>query len=362
MDIITHKCPNCGGALTFDPSDQKFHCPFCLSVFTEEEVSEFEAKQKAATLASETTPETKTETSSSDPPAEETMQLFLCPSCGAEIVTDETTAATYCYFCHNPVVLSGRLSGTFLPNKVLPFKIEKEQAKDKFLEWIGTKKFVPSDFYNEEQIEKLTGVYFPYWVVDAKGQGQLSGSGTSIRVWRVGELEYTETKQFSVQRQGNFRFKDLVKNALSKNIQQKMVESVQPFPLENAIDFKNQYLAGFQAEKRDIEYKTLEKDVEDELKDYAGSLLKNSVNTYTTFRESSRDLSLDSIEKNYMLLPVWLVTYRNPGSDDVFYYAMNGQTGKVSGILPISYKKLSLVSGGIFAVLAILLMIGGYFI
>lgn len=358
MEIITHKCPNCGGALTFDPSDQKFHCPFCFSIFTEEEVSDFEAKQQDATLVNETL----TQTSTTDPPPEETMQLFLCPSCGAEIVTDETTAATYCYFCHNPVVLSGRLSGDFLPNKVLPFKIEKEAAKEKFLDWVGSKKFVPTDFYNEDQIEKLTGVYFPYWVVDAKGQGEISGSGTSIRIWRIGEIEYTETKQFAVHRKGDFRFKDLVKNALSKNTQQKMVESVQPFPLENAIDFKNQYLAGFQAEKRDIEYQMLAQGVETELKDYAGTLLKNSVNSYTTFREKNRDLSLDSIENHYMLLPVWLVTYRNDGSDDVFYYAMNGQTGKVSGVLPISYKKLGLVSGGIFAILAVLLMIGGYFL
>ena len=61
------------------------------------------------------------------------MELFLCPSCGAEIVTDATTAATYCYYCHNPVVLSGRLSGEFLPNKVLPFAIEKEEAIKQFL-------------------------------------------------------------------------------------------------------------------------------------------------------------------------------------------------------------------------------------
>lgn len=358
MDIITHKCPNCGGALTFDPSDQKFHCPFCFSIFTEEEVSEFEAKQQDATLASEPT----IETTDSTAPPEENMQLFLCPSCGAEIVTDETTAATYCYFCHNPVVLSGRLSGQFLPNKVLPFKIEKELARQNFLDWVSKKKFIPADFYDKEQIEKLTGVYFPYWVVDAKGQGQISGSATSIRVWRIGDTEYTETKKFAVHRQGNFGFKDLVKNALSKNTQQKMVESVQPFPLEKAVDFKNQYLAGFQAEKRDIEYQALESDVKNELNDYAGSLLRNSVNTYTSFHEKNRHLSMDTIDKNYMLLPVWLVTYRNPGSDDVFYYAMNGQTGKVSGVLPISYKKLGLFAGSIFAVIAILLMIGGYFV
>lgn len=146
MDVITHKCPNCGGALTFDLGDQKFHCPFCLSIFTEAEVTAFEQKQKEAQLADGTAPENQPITDDTEPALKEAitekteekaaqMDLFLCPNCGAEIVTDATTAATYCYFCHNPVVLSGRLSGEFLPNKVLPFAIEKEEATAKFLEW-----------------------------------------------------------------------------------------------------------------------------------------------------------------------------------------------------------------------------------
>lgn len=364
MEIITHKCPNCGGALTFDPSDQKFHCPYCLSVFTEQEVSDFEAKQKEATLQDESAPLTSetTQTKATSPP-EEALDLFLCPSCGAEIATDATTAATYCYFCHNPVVLSGRLSGQFLPNKILPFKVEKEEATKRFLEWTKKKWFVPKAFFNQSQIEKLTGVYFPYWVVNAKGNGEITGKGTKIRVWRIGEIEYTETKQFDVRRRGKLSFKELVKNALSKNMQQKMVESVQPFQINQAITFKNQYLAGFQAEKRDIEYTTLEPQIKKELDDYSQTLLSNSVSGYTTFSKNKATIDLNHVEGEYMLLPVWLVTYKNKAqSDHVFYYAMNGQTGKVSGVLPISYQRLGLVSGGIFLAFALLFMLGGYFL
>ena len=364
MEIITHKCPNCGGALTFDPSDQKFHCPYCLSVFTEQEVSDFEAKQKEATLQDESAPLTSetAQTKATSPP-EEALDLFLCPSCGAEIATDATTAATYCYFCHNPVVLSGRLSGQFLPNKVLPFKVEKEEATKRFLEWTKKKWFVPKAFFNQSQIEKLTGVYFPYWVVNAKGNGEITGKGTKIRVWRIGEIEYTETKQFDVRRRGKLSFKELVKNALSKNMQQKMVESVQPFQINQAITFKNQYLAGFQAEKRDIEYTALEPQIKKELDDYSQTLLSNSVSGYTTFSKNKGTIDLNHVEGEYMLLPVWLVTYKNKAqSDRVFYYAMNGQTGKVSGVLPISYQRLGLVSGGIFLAFALLFMLGGYFL
>lgn len=388
-DTFTHKCPNCGGPLLFDPKDQKFHCEYCLSVYTEDEVTAYENAQRDAHLeadvaqapeteltfsaesqAEDMTPEEKAafkEATGTQDMDEDTlegaMELFNCPSCGAQIVTEATTAATYCYYCHNPVVLSGRLSGKFLPEKVLPFAIEKEEAVEKFLAWTKKKWFIPKDFFNKEQIDKMTGVYFPYWVVDAKVNGQLNGMGTTIRIWRVGDIEYTETKQFDVERQGKISFKELIKNALSKNVQQKMVEAVQPFLLDKAVAFKSQYLAGFQAEKRDIEYDAIQKAIQSELKDYSESLLRDTASGYTTLTKLRTDISLDNEENHYMLLPIWVVTYRsNEQSKKVYYYAMNGQTGKVSGILPVSYRRLGLFTFGVFASILALFLIGGWFI
>ncbi|MHC5218304.1 TFIIB-type zinc ribbon-containing protein [Enterococcus sp. LJL128] len=367
---FTHKCPNCDGPLFFDPKDQKFHCEYCLSIFTEEEVTAYEKNQKEARL--QKTPDEaaqETDTSAAEKMTSEAqtssgdLELFTCASCGAEIVTDATTAATYCYYCHNPVVLSGRISGKFLPDKVLPFKIEKEEAVNRFLDWTRKKKFIPKDFFNASQIEKMTGVYFPYWSVDSDITGQLNATGTTVRVWRVGDIEHTETKQFAIRRKGKLSFKELVKNALSKNTQQKMVEVVQPFPLEQAVPFKSQYLSGFQAEKRDIEFEALKADIEQELKGYSNQLLKNSASGYTTLTGVNTDIRIDRQQQDYILLPVWLVTYNNRSGDDkIYYYAMNGVTGETHGELPISFKRLLFAGFGIFAVLFILFMIGGYMI
>lgn len=250
-----------------------------------------------------------------------------------------------------------------MPNKVLPFAIEKEEATKKFLEWAQKKKFVPRDFFDQAQVEKLTGVYFPYWVVDAEMNGSLSGMGTSLRIWRVGDIEYTEHKQYDVLRRGKIKVNELLKHALSKNVQQKMVTGVQPFPLEKAVAFRSQYLAGFQAEKRDIEYIDLSDEVKNELSGYAENLLAGTVNGYTSFKRNNRSINLTKEENNYVLLPVWLVTYRaDDENKSAFYYAMNGQTGKVSGVLPISYKRLGIVSGAIFAATTILALIGAYFL
>ncbi|WP_251866792.1 TFIIB-type zinc ribbon-containing protein [Enterococcus malodoratus] len=354
-DVLTHHCPNCGGPLTFNPSDQKFHCDYCLSIFTVEDIEKFEAKN------ADPTTDAQTETVSSEKTGSDDVDLFLCPSCGAQIVTDHTTAATYCYFCHNPVVLSGRLTGEFLPNKVLPFKIDRKKAVADFLAWTQKKRFIPKDFFNEQQIEKMTGVYFPYWVVDAETDGNLTGKGTSLRVWIVGEIEYTETKVYQISRKGKAKIQHLTKNALKKNLQQKMVEGVQPFPIDQAVDFHTEYLSGFQAEKRDIEIKDLAEQIDHELTEYTEDLLRDTVSGYTTFTPSSQSVDVEKQDNHYMLLPVWLVTYQD-ASNKTYYYAMNGQTGKVSGILPISNKRLGLFSGGIFAVIMIIAMIVGYFL
>lgn len=294
------------------------------------------------------------------------MELFSCPSCGAEIVTDLTTAATYCYYCHNPVVLQGRVSGQFLPEKVLPFALEKEAAINEFLAWTRKKKFIPKDFFDEQQIAKLTGVYFPYWVVDADLSGSLTASATNIMVWRTGNYEYTQTKTYRLRRGGKITFNNLVKNALQKNIKLTMVESVQPFKIDDAVPFKSQYLAGFQAEKRDIELAAMNDELNTQFNDYAERLLGDTMTGYGTIYNKQAQIKLDKSQGSYVLLPVWLLTYQNTqGSEKEkipYYFAMNGQTGKVSGKLPIAKGKLITYSAAVATIVLILALIGGYFI
>lgn len=388
-DVIIHKCPNCDGPLLFDPKDQNFHCEYCLSRFSVTDIEKFEAEKseknqenlnvnsklrddksedKLTASATEPSPTheqqaTDTQKTASD---DTVMELFNCPSCGAEIVTEATTAATYCYYCHNPVVLAGRLSGDFLPESVLPFSIEKEEAIESFLNWAQKKKFIPKDFFDKSQVEKLTGVYFPYWIVDADLSGDLSANANSISVWRVGDYEYTQTKKFKLYRKGKMSLTALVKNALQKNAKVKMVESVQPFPLENSQPFHSQFLAGFQAEKRDIEMNELEPELTSELKSYANELLEDTISGYSTIYNKQSQLRIDEKKQRYVLLPVWLVTYNNQkGVTDntkPYYYAMNGVTGKVSGKLPINTLKLTLFSLSIGVLALIAVLIGGYFI
>ncbi|MFZ2576978.1 TFIIB-type zinc ribbon-containing protein [Lactococcus hircilactis] len=353
--VFTQKCPNCGGPLLFDPKSQKFHCNYCGSSFSKDEVSAAEEKQVDASFSSALTENAVSADNNETTQESSEVGLFLCPSCGAEIVTDATTASTFCFYCHNPVLLTERLSGTFLPEKVIPFQIERETAEQHFLNWVGKKKFIPKAFFNKKQIENLSGVYFPYWQVEASVAGNLSARGRTVRVWVQGDTEFTETSDYAIERKGNSEFKDLVKKALQKNLSDHLVGAVEPFDFSQAVTFQNQYLAGFLTEKRDIEFNTLEDQVENEFQNYATQLMKNTITGYVSVTQEQANQTLQKMEKAYVLLPIWLLTYREPGRDKLYYYAMNGQTGKVAGVLPIDQAKL-IITTAFFAV--ILLIIG----
>lgn len=323
MAVISYKCPNCDGELLFDPSSGKYKCEYCLSTFSQQELDALN-------------PAADTEQKEEDKTAEaEDAVIYTCPSCGAEIVTDDTTAATFCYFCHNPVILGGRLEGKYLPNKIIPFQIDKEEAEKRFLDYVKKKKFVPRSFFNKKQIEMLSGVYFPYWICDARIKGTMQAEAKNIRVWINENEEYTETKFYHVEREGEVVLDNLTENALQKANKQ-LVEGVLPYQFDQMKDFTMGYLSGFTAEKRDIEKEALEDGMRGEMQDYAKSLMRETIKGYSRVDIRDNHFTIAADTWSYVLLPVWTLTYK-ARNGKLYYYSMNGQTGKVCGELPIDY-------------------------
>lgn len=361
MSAISYKCPNCGGDLRFDPSSQKYKCEYCISLFSQEEL---EAANPQASKEKDEAPHMhsrqRAQEASQGSGGEQGAVVYACPSCGAEIVTDATTAATFCYYCHNPVVLQGKLSGEYEPDLVIPFAVDKKEAVDSFLKYVRSKKFVPRDFFCKEQIEKISGVYFPFWVYSCSAKGQWNGNGDQVRVWRMGDLEYTETKVFDVERTAELDFRNLTRDALNKENRQ-LVEAVQPFRIEEAKKFSMGYLSGFLAEKRDIEKSELSEGLKGEVRDYAEKMMRASVSGYMTTRTRDTNVRMREESWKYLLLPVWVLTYK--GADGkLYYYAMNGQTRKVCGVLPLDKGRMAMLFLGIFLPLFLLLLMGGYFL
>lgn len=372
MAVISYKCPNCDGELVFHPATQKYKCEYCASAFSQEELEKMQPAMEEEEKTSAPPQEEADGAQSDGKPSQEEGDgaqanssaqaeegvMYCCPSCGAEIVTDDTTAATFCYYCHNPVVLSGRVSGEFLPNKIIPFSIDKEQATNKFLEYVQRKKFVPKAFFNKQQIEKISGVYFPYWMADMDMTGSLQAEGRNVRVWRSGETEYTETKIYQIERRGNIHLEDITKNALKRN-SLKLAEGVLPYDVSKVQKFHMGFLSGFLAEKRDLERADLQADVAEDAKVFGKKLLRDTVSGYSTVDVRSCNLHTEKENWDYIMLPVWTVTYQ--GRDGkTYYYSMNGQNGKVYGELPVDKQKVWLLGLIVFLVVFVAGLMGGW--
>ena len=348
MAVVTYKCPNCGGGLKYDPASQKFACEYCLSKFDEEALKDKFVPEEAPEAPADPAPE--------EAPG---AVVYNCPSCGAEIVTCDTTAATFCFYCHNPVVLAGRLGGRFLPDKIIPFSVSKEQVTEGLQRWLLSKSFVPKGFFSPEQVEKLSGVYFPHWMVNCDAHTRVEGTGNRLRIWRTANTEYTETSIYRVVREGDVHFDHMTKNALKKADAQ-LVEGVQPYNPEGLKDFDMSFLSGFMAEKRDVEREEVSPALHREVSQYAASLVRQQVSGYDTVSLQEPDCTITASDWTYALLPVWVLAYRDKASGKLYHYTVNGQTGKVCGEAPIDKHKLNLATLGVgIASFLILLLIGG---
>ena len=335
MATVSYKCPNCGGGLVFDPGSGQYQCEYCLSEFSQQRLEEMTPKTEEAKSA----------------------MLYHCPSCGAEIVTDETTAATFCFYCHNPVVLSGRLEGQYHPDYVLPFAVDREKAVEIFTDWVKKKRYVPKAFFSEEQIEKMTGVYFPYWLYSCKVDGKLDAEGVKLRTWVAGNLRYTETQKYEIRRDGHMNINQVPRNALKK-ADRLLVEGVLPFNMKELRPFSMGYLSGFMAEKRDMEQQEFAPEITREVESFAVSGLQNSVSGYQSMTVQNKSADIRDEKWQYALMPVWTLTYKDH-KGNICYFACNGQTGKICGKLPVDMGRLMILFAEVFLpVLAVLLVVG----
>ena len=125
--LLEYKCPCCGGAISFDSELQKLKCPYCDTEFEVETLRSYDDD-----LKKEIPDDMKWQTEAGREWQEgeaEGMRVYVCDSCGGEIVCDANTAATSCPYCGNPVVMKGNLSGFLKPDYIIPFKLDKKAAK-----------------------------------------------------------------------------------------------------------------------------------------------------------------------------------------------------------------------------------------
>ena len=348
MEYSTHvqeyKCPCCGAGLKFDEGTTNMTCEYCDNSFELETVKAFnEAYEQKDTT------DFQWETQSSQQYTEEeaaTMRSFICQSCGGVLVTEENTAATFCPYCENPAILPERLSDTVRPDAIIPFQKTKEDAKDAFLSLCKGKRLLPKGFTDEQRVEKITGLYIPFWLYDCSGTFDGQYKATRVHHWSDSTYNYTRTEHYLLTRSVSANFEAIPMDGATK-IDNTIMESIEPFDYSQMVDFNTAYLSGFLADKYDVEANQGHSRVEQRVNETLNDSLSGTFVGFASVIPTSKQLQVSHGKAKYVLLPVWMLHSNYKGKS--YLFAMNGQTGKMTGTFPICPKRSAAWFAGICA-------------
>lgn len=344
QNVLEYKCPCCDAGLVFGDDSQKMKCHYCENEFDLETVRTYNESLQSSDSDSFTWDEEGGQEWA--PEEEAALRGFVCPSCAGEIMTDENTAATFCPYCSNPTVLPGRLSGGLKPDGVIPFKLGKEDAKTAFLNLCKGKPLLPRLFTEEQQVEKITGVYVPFWLYDCGADFTAHYKATRVHHWADANYTYTKTDHFQLQRSAEAEFVKIPMDG-SQKMDDAIMESIEPYDYAQMVDFETAYLSGFLADKYDVESSQGEERVRQRVSSSMDSMVAQSLIGYATAVPFNKRLQVKHGKAKYVLLPVWMLTTRY--QDQLYTFAMNGQTGKMTGSFPICPKRTAAWFAGIFA-------------
>lgn len=323
-DQKKQKCPNCGAPLRYDPASGRLVCDYCDSSF---EIKE-EKKEKQ---------EIAFDFSSLDDrithPDAENLPIYVCRSCGAELIAPIQQSALTCPYCGNNIVLTDKVSGMLRPNGVIPFRITSEQLPDAVNRFYKGKKLLPKNFFSESSMGKVTGVYAPFWVFSGNLSGRVNLNAENTHTHRQGDYLITDVTKYRLVRQASLDFADLPVDAGEK-IDDALMDSLEPFNMNEVQPFDMRYLAGFTAERFDESKQNVAERAEKRMRSTAYSAV-NSAGGAGYGSTSIRDTSLKAnLDAKYILFPVYMFDIKYGKKD--YHFAVNGQTGKVVGEVPTS--------------------------
>ena len=364
--LTNYQCPACTGPLHFVGVSGKLECEYCGASY---DVAEIEAlyaeKEEKAAAAQQAAEETRQSAPSGDGGAWDTstlsedwgaegdgMRAYGCPSCGAELICDETTAATSCPYCGNPTVVPGQFSGQLRPDFIIPFKLSKEDAVRALKGHYKGKFFLPKSFTQENHVQEIQGIYVPFWMFDGEAEGDARYAATRSHTYRSGDYEITETEHYDIYRTGSISFEKIPADASSKMPDDHM-DSIEPYDYQELKPFSTAYLPGFLADKFDVTVEQCRQRADQRCEGTLSATLRDTVTGYHTCTLIHDSVNLKRGKVHYALMPVWMLNTKWKGKD--FLFAMNGQTGKLVGDLPVSWGRF----WGLFAAIAVPLSVLG---
>lgn len=335
-----YSCPSCGAPIKFDPKSATLECSYCGFKYQfdgQKTDKEFDLESDEFNQDNSWNNETKT---------------VKCEGCGALNVLDTDGMTSTCPFCgSHKVIDTNELSG-IKPHRVLPFKLNEEEAKEIYAKWVKRKFFTPNKVKKSKIEVIVSGVYLPMWTFDTKTfssyKGRLGKHYTTTVGSGKNRRTVTKTRWYSISGNINVNFDDLLVNA-GKQISQKEIEAIAPFSTNDSYEYDKKFLAGFSAEH----YQLSLKDGWEMAKHLSVPIIESNILSRYVYDVKGEVIIYPNYydsKYKYVLVPIWIGNYTYKGKN--YRFIVNGETGKLTGKAPVSALKVTLT------VLFILLIVG----
>ena len=326
--VMDEKCLSCGASIKYNPKKKKFICEYCHSEFTLEDLDKNKKKISK---------ENKLEREFSKM---EDMEGYTCKNCGASIVSLDNISSTTCLYCKSSAIIKNRLSGVYKPDSIIPFKYKKEDAIEAFQNICKGRLLIPKGFKDINNIQDMEGLYVPFWLYNCKNNAYLNCDGTKVTTWMDSRYVYTKTSYYKVIREGDLSFESVPNDAATR-FDDVIMNAIEPFDYNELVDFNPSYLAGFLSEKYDVESVDAYKNAKVRIENDSISYLKREMTGYNTLIEKEKNNNIEVQKTKYVFLPVFVLNIKY--KDKIYHFAMNGQTKKLVGEIPVDKTKLFLL-------------------
>ena len=335
MDIKEYKCPNCGGSVKFDASSQGMKCPYCDAEF---EIDALEEYQKDLLTVKNENIDWKNSAGKTWEKNElDDLLTGSCPSCGAELMGDKDTAAMVCPSCGNSQIVIKRLEGLLKPDYVIPFKLEKKAAVEALKNFYLKKRLLPDFFKEENRVNNVQGVYFPFWLFDAGVDAIARYKASRTRAWSDSRYNYIKTDYYSVIRDGSLSFEKIPVDG-SEKMDDDFMDAIEPFNYSEMRDFQTAYLSGYLAEKYDVDAAKSKERARERIKSSVETEFAKTVTGYSSVVMESSSVNIRDGKASYAFFPVWVLNTKYKNAN--YLFLMNGQTGRLIGRLPSDSAKI----------------------
>ncbi|HWL71538.1 MAG TPA: hypothetical protein VNS22_24600 [Geminicoccus sp.] len=336
-------CSQCGAFLTFKPGTQVMVCGFCGHENRIEEVEkpgtlrELDFHAWLGRLA--------------DQRDVEETRTVKCDACAAEFSFEGDRFSGACPFCGSATVTDTGINRHIKPSGLLPFGIDRRGAEAAFDRWLRGRWFAPSDLkQRSERRERLSGIYLPYWTYDSatrstyrgqRGDRYTTMEWVAVRDAKGGvrqvQQPVTRIRWRPAAGQVARDFDDVLVPA-SESLPVAMVDRLEPWDLQDLRFYRQEYLAGFQAEAYGIDlsagFDQARVKMDAVIRQDVAQAIGGDVQRIDHVETRHADVTF-----KHVLLPVWIAAYRYRGRP--YRFLVNARTGQVQGERPWSWVKIT---------------------